>query len=137
MRSIISLLTAATLLIEGTAGWCCHPPGHDEICGRALSDAPQSGACCEYHQRATDEGTEVPVGPCQGKPECHGICVFMPPQKSHLDGTQAVCQIDHAAMLPTLAMAQLAAASFGSASRDPLDAESPVRLHLLHRLLLI
>lgn len=41
------------------------PPGDDEICGRALPDARQSGACCKYHERINNEPGNVPAGPCQ------------------------------------------------------------------------
>ena len=136
MRAIVSILTAATLFVEGTGGWCLHPPGHDEICGRAQAVAPECEGCCKFHERAADEGGQAPVGPCQGESECHGICIFVPAQKSHLDDPLSVTQYD-AVVLATLVTDRPTVAPIGSPSGDPFDAESPVRLHLLHQLLLI
>lgn len=129
MRTVLSCLMAITLLIEGSAGWCCHP---GVISSCAPADTPQSAGYCNHHERTANEVGQSPAEPCRCEAKCQGVCVFLPPQK-----TQSVVLFDVAAMLPSLAVDQLAAASLGSPLDDTFDAESPVRLHLLLRILLI
>ena len=138
MRAILSLFTVVTLLVEGTTGWCCHPPGHDEMCCSAPVVSPEVDACCRHHAQTTNQSGQKPVGPCQGEPKCQGICIFLPSQKTLVEMPELVSLFDVAGMLPTLSVDHMAATVIGSSSSDPFDAESPlVRLYLLHRTFLI
>ena len=130
MRTVLSCFMTITLLIEGSAGWCCHP---GVVCNCAPTDTSQTAGYCNHHERIANEGGQTaPAEPCRCEAKCQGVCVFLPPQK-----TQPVLLFDVWAMLPSLAVDQLAAAPLASPPGDPFDAESPVRLHLLQRTLLI
>lgn len=148
MRAVLSLLTALTLLVEGTTGWCCHPPVHDEECCTALmcctaimcctalipSDACN---CCQHHAQTTQRDGQQPAGPCQGEPKCQGICIFLPSQKPLMEMPQPDSLFDVAGMLPARSSDPLATTAIGYSLGDPFDAESPPRLYLLHRTFLI
>ena len=137
MRAILSLVTALTLLIEGSAGWCCHPPGCDELCCSAPIVAPEVDACCQHHAQTTTRDGQKPADPCQGEPKCQGICVFLPSQKTLVEMPQPVSLFDLAGILPALSSDPTADTAVGAFLSGPFDAESPVRLYLLHRTFLI
>jgi hypothetical protein len=72
-------------------------------------------------------------GKCQI--ECEGACHIVAPQKVTIEAPQWVA-VELAAVLPSLADHQLAAASPREAASRLPDAAPPLRTHLLHQVLL-
>jgi hypothetical protein len=69
--------------------------------------------------------------------ECHGVCTYLPPERSQLDGFAAAPAFD---LLPLAIVHDCAAAHCATIWEwlaDPGDTASPQRLHLLHQVFLI
>jgi len=138
MRFVFASLVASSLLIHAVLG-CCWHAGRE----RATSEFNVAcshhahGDCCDHHadhDGDADHGDSH--GPCDGKSHCHGLCTYLPVQKAQVDTQQLDLPMDFAAILPATCDAQLAGSSKFLLLREPA-AEPPLRLHLLHQILLI
>jgi hypothetical protein len=134
MRVIVSNLTAAMLLVHALVG-CCRYYEHN--CGRhdfATDCVSVIAACCDHcHGR-----NEAPTRPENCGFECQGVCTYLPPQKTFIDSPHSNISRDFLPLDPPLADNCLASASFlleqsSSWSRPEL----PLRLHLLHQIILV
>jgi hypothetical protein len=96
----------------------------------------QAADCCG-DPCCANTGDQSPNEPSERGAECHGFCVYVPAQKAQLDAPMALAPCDFAAILPALAEAQLAAGPRWQRGCDPAHFESPLRLHLLHQIMLI
>ena len=74
--------------------------------------------------------------PCDGHSQCQGVCTYLPVQKTQLDKSQLDVPMDFAAIVPATCDAQIAAEFCVAHSLD-VPLEPPLRLHLLHQILLI
>jgi hypothetical protein len=136
MNAILSILTAAALFIHAAMGCCWH---HTHHCGHG--DATTAGVsqpvqCCKHHHPA--QHGKQPADPCKCKVECHGVCIYLPTQKTHIDAPRIVIPFNHVAVIPALADTHHLSAPFRlDGTGGALESEPPLRLHLLHQILLI
>jgi hypothetical protein len=135
MRTLVSNLTAVLLVIHAMIGCCHHHWHHDDE-----SATPKRVACCcccDHHDPA--HGTsEAPSQPCNGERECHGVCTYIATPRTSLDAATLGVDLDFAAVIPAHGGSPLSAASsLWSQLQGCDDAPPPLRLHLLHQILLI
>lgn len=134
MRAMLSSLMSLTLVFHAALGCCWH---HDHRCehdGEFDTQTCESDACCEHYEDQGDPAESTP--PCDCKLECHGICTYVAPQKVQLDVPLAVAPFDSIAIRSLVVDAHLALGLPGD-SADPAEFEPPLRLHLLHSIVLI
>jgi len=136
MQAVFSSLLAGLLLIQALTGWCDRSPLN---CASSNADAAcsiEETACCQHDCCPAGE-TDSPADPCSGSGECHGICIYVSSPETRIDTTQIALPIDFMAILP-------ASVDFHVVSALALDSvwhsaisEPPLRLHLLHQIILI
>jgi hypothetical protein len=131
MHAVLSSLTAALLFIHATFGCCWH---HAHWCAQrsACIVAAEPEGCCEHHRSSAPGEQEKP---CDCNVECEGTCTYLPPEKMQIEAPWVVASVDLVATAPALAEALVVSTS-GSDSGDIAHAAPPLRLHLLHQLLL-
>ncbi len=134
MQVLLSNSTALVLLVHALLGCCWH---HAPACHEPEAEPAAAVACCSHHQHAEDGCGHTPVEPCKCKLECHGICTYLPPQKTSLDAPELIVPFDFVAL--TLATSHLSASPEASwdAAISPGSSGCAHRLHLLHQVLLI
>jgi hypothetical protein len=143
MHAFLSNLTAVLLVIHAMIG-CCHHHWHcDDECAAAvtLCAAPcpccAPYTCCEPCCGSHDE-SEQPSQPCNGELQCQGVCSYLPTQKTVIDASDVDSGLDFAAIIPTHLDGHLAAAALPWGFAHTVnDSPPPLRLHLLHQILLI
>ena len=134
MRAIFSSLVAASLLIHAAVGCCRHHADLDACVGDQAADyacdvdADHHHDCDEQHGQPADQ-------PCGGH-HCHGLCNYLPVQKSQLDDLKVKLPLDFVALLPAACDVQVVALHHAECLSESV-AGPPVRLHLLHQILLI
>lgn len=135
MQAFVANLTAALLFIHTVFGCCWH---HAHRCehGRAVvrkqPAEDQPAKCCHHRD---DSGSEQQETPCKGKTGCEGTCTYVVPQKVSVEAPQWVA-VELLAALPSLSDSQLNAAACWDAVSTPPDLAPPLRIHLLHQVLL-
>jgi hypothetical protein len=135
MRAFLSTLVAAALLGHAVADAHWH---ERHFCVECSSTAAGNLAadCCRQHTTG-HEHDSGPSGPCDCQLSCVGGCDYLPAQKVLLDAGQLHSPVD-AAVAPFasidhyLSLNPLFRKSVGSQAES-----SPLRLHLLHQILLI
>jgi hypothetical protein len=133
MHAILASLMAAVVSIQALLGCCWH---HARLCAQCepAVKTVQPKACCHRHQaKATDEPGQPK--PCNCRIECEGLCTYLPPQKTHIDVAPLPVAFDCVAILPARAESHPAPA--WEPSGGPAPAGPPLRLHLMHQILLI
>jgi hypothetical protein len=136
MRALVPNLTAVLLVIHAMIG-CCHHHWHgdDEVAAASISVSHCS--CCS-HQRATHDASKVPGEPCNGERECHGVCSYIPTQRMQLGASAGGIDFRLAIVTPVHTSGRIAAAAERLDQLDAVDdSPPPLRLHLLHQILLI
>lgn len=135
MPRIVSILLAGSLLAHVALGCCGHV---EHTCGRdaALAERAAASDCCE----GDHDGPTCPAerdDPCKCRPECHGKCLFLPgATKLHAaSSTRSSPRAAATSLLPATSPA--GAARCWQQACQHFPPEQPVRLHLLHQLLLI
>ncbi len=131
MHAFISNAMAAWLVILAVSGWC-----HSTSDGVSDSSKPNVVACCKHCDHQTGKENQ-PAAPRQPRTDCHGVCIYLPVQESQVDSTPVLLPFDFAAIIPSLEGSQVAAALSWERSCDPMQSEPPLRLHLLHQIMLI
>ena len=134
MRAGFSSLMAFWMAILTMSGWCGHSPfcAHGQQTLESVANADECCDCC----------TPMPQGerltqPCKCQSQCQGICIYLPSQKVHLDAEQVAAVFDFAAIVDSQAEPQASSASRWDVALDLICLEPPLRLHLLHQILLI
>src|SRR2546423_1252271 len=82
MRTVFSSLLCVSLLIHAVLGCCWHDK-HDKDGGAGSVASLEADSCCDHdhnHDAAADG--HGPHAPCKGHPNCHGLCHYLPVQKS-------------------------------------------------------
>ena len=133
VQVLISNLMTGLLLIQAFTGWCWQCPRDEGPVSRASGALLVSDACNDDHcGNHSDE--KCPPGPCKCPPKCDGVCTYVSAEKTQIDGPQLVLPFE----IVTLdsAASPLAADPWGC-TRDSVRAEPPLRLHLLHQIILI
>ncbi len=126
MQAFVANLTAALLFIHTVFGCCWH---HAQCSTVAVSEAAH---CCHHHQHSSDSKPHERPGKCNV--ECEGTCTYVAPQKVKVESPQWLT-ID-LPVLPSLAGPQVEAASFREFVSPLPDWLLPLRIHLLHQVLL-
>src|SRR5262245_40480227 len=80
MRAISSTLLCSSLLIHAMLGCCWHDL-HDGCAGEASHGALATDGNCD-HDRDCAPSQHGSHAPCKGHPNCHGLCHYLPVQKS-------------------------------------------------------
>src|SRR6267142_2333810 len=133
MQAVLSISTAATLFIHAVFG-CCWPHVHSR--DHAITAAiAQPVSCCKHHYHGSDDRQQEKPRKCTV--ECEGTCNYLVPQKVQIDAPQTVALFDLIAAVPAVADVQAALARFWALGCSPQESAPPLRLHLLHQLLLI
>lgn len=134
MRSIFCNLLSAALLIHAMFG-CCWHDAHEAVASEASHASLDGTDCCRDHDGAADgHGSHAP---CKGHPNCHGLCSYLPAQKSEIGKClKHALIVDFAIDANAACGLQIAALSFAPGSHAASIA-TPVRLHLFHQILLI
>ncbi len=139
MHAFLSNLTAVLLVVHAMIG-CCHHPWHCEVeCAAAapVSLCAVAFPCCDQCCESYDE-SEPPAEPCDCELECQGVCTYLPTEKTQIDVSPADTAFDLPAAIPALLDGHLAAARLSRVLAHTLDeSPPPLRLHLLHQILLI
>jgi hypothetical protein len=132
MHAILSSLTAVLLLVHAAFGCCWHHAHRCTEHGNVLAAAEPAG-CCQHHGH---EGSKPEPRPCDCKLECGGSCVYLLPQKIRIEAPRSVVSLDLVAAALVLAEAQIVSAGESDVGRSSHGAAPPLRLHLMHQLLL-
>jgi hypothetical protein len=134
MRAIFCNLLSASLLIHAMFG-CCWHDAHEAVAGEASHATLALAECCHDHDGATNgHGSHAP---CKGHPNCHGLCSYLPAQKSETGKClEHTLIVDFAIDAKAACDSQISALSFAPGI-NATCATQPVRLHLFHQILLI
>jgi hypothetical protein len=138
MRSFVSSLVAITLLAHSMVGCCRHAHHAQTCCDTAECCDSHASDCC-HNEHATEGHHDTwPFEPCDCKIYCKAMCVSLPPEKAVVDLTPTARSIDVVAVLWTVPTMHASAAD---ANRDAARASRllgpPLRLHLLHQIILV
>lgn len=138
MQAVVSSLTAVLLFIHTVFGCCWH---HAHVCQQQpIAAAATTAGCCQHrhHHEGPQQSESNPheqPGNCQVN--CHGTCNYTVPQKVRVDSPLSIASIDLWPTAGALCQSHLVSAiAWEAAGLQPLP-EQPLRLHLLHQLLLI
>ncbi len=135
MHAVLSHSMAALLFIHALLGCCWHHAHRSAPSESTPAQTSKPVACC--HHQDEGESEQQPQAPCDGRLECQGICTYLPPQKTQIDFAQVLLPFDHVAVLPAAGSDCLAPTASWEFNCGPLDLKPPLRLHLLHQILLI
>ena len=138
MRFPWSHFAASMLLIQALTGWCWHCPCACAPAAQSAADglpANEGCKCCEHERQGTSD-RHFPSAPDNGRLQCHGICVYVATEKAPIVGPDLVRASD----MPALASSRLLSTGVDQAweiAHEPLKSGPPLRLHLLHQIMLI
>ena len=135
MDRVFTSAIAALLFIHTACGCCWYNAHKNAACGHPHLPG-LAGTCCQHDNRATD-GDESSDGPCRCRLECQGVCTYLPPQKAQIDPPHLSIPFDLPAPPSASADAHFASAWRGEFASGPIEPRPPLRLHLLHQILLI
>jgi hypothetical protein len=136
MRTVFCSLLSASLLIHALLGCCWHDVHEAVACDGPHSVADADDDCDCDHDHDAAQGGHNSHAPCKGHPNCHGLCTYLPVQKSQLSQCLDYVLIDFAVDVKAAGGSQLTAQSF-ALCESATCASPPVRLHLYHQILLI
>src|SRR5262245_26987191 len=94
MRTAFSSLMCVLLLIHAVFGCCWHDK-HDKEGGNGAVASLDADSCCDHDHDAACDG-HGQHAPCKGHPNCHGLCHYLPVQKSIFDNCLDHMVIDFA-----------------------------------------
>jgi hypothetical protein len=138
MRAIVSNMTAAMLLIHAMAGCCRHHGCHVASCDVAVEKVCRTDDCCHRKHSPCDQPTERPLRPENCTFDCHGVCTYVPPQKTLVEKPHSTIALDFLPADPALADSSLVIAGSLRESTDGCPAPGlPLHLHLMHQVLLV
>ncbi len=136
MQAALSNLISALLVIQSLTGWCCcsYPcdPRASETAKVTESRRPP---CCD---QCDDESRQAPKpnAPCRCH-ECLGFWVYVPTDRAQVDCSQLVVPFGLQTFAPIQADSHLSGVFFVERAGGPPVAGPPLRLHLLHQIILI
>jgi hypothetical protein len=134
MRAVFCNLLSAALLIHAMFG-CCWHDAHEAVAGEAPDASFAVTDGCHNHDRDAD-GHESHA-PCKGHPNCHGLCNYLPAQKSDIGKCLEHALVVDFALDTNAACGSQVAAVFFAPGTTAASLTPPVRLHLFHQILLI
>src|SRR5262245_46852980 len=131
MQTVFQGLLSASLVLHAALGCCLnhvHDQSHDET-PIALAEE-----CCNHDHDSAPHGQHSQC-PCKGHSHCHGLCNYLPGQKSLTGKWSPHLVIDFA--IDSNVQSTLQVAALHSAPQTGDSNPPPLRLHLLHQILLI
>lgn len=137
MQSLLCNLTASLLLIQAVTGWCWHAPDGCAKCHDCSTHAFTSTSCCQDRHCKPSEQHEIPLDPCDGQSECQGLCTYVALHETRLDTAQLALSCDFAPIFLVGANHQLTLAVAWERACHLVASEPPLRLHLLHQILVV
>lgn len=138
MRTAASTLLCLSLLIHAMLGCCWHDMHEAGAAGDSSALAADSDCChkhCCHHRDSANDGADSDA-PCKNHPNCHGLCHYLPVQKTALDKSLLSAPIDLAVDIQATCDTQATALTFALATCES-SPPPPVPLHLFHQILLI
>jgi len=134
MHATFSGLMAAWMFVLAVSGWCCHPPS---FCAHAEQTvAVDTAECCKHHD-SKHHTEDEPAAPCKDRTKCQGACIYLPTEKTEFDCNQVMASIHFLATDLPCEVSQVAVLFLWERTGDRGRLEPPLRLHLLHQVLLI
>jgi hypothetical protein len=133
MRSIVTLATAAAVVLHALLGCCAHHAHAVE----ASEDQPTSRICSHAHHDHEHGPVSEQPGPTDSDPETpcgDAECAFLLAGKLVVDGADCYATLPVGFIGPASANTSTLAATIAVDSGGPVP--TPVRLHLLHQILL-
>ena len=137
MHPIFSSLFAAALLGHALLGCCWHHAYRCVRCETTAAEVSPAMACCRHHADEHQRTDQVPAGPCKCHFECCGPCTYLPTPKAPTEKHGSDSPIGIVPPSSALTAHLDAASAVGQFAGSPGHAEPPLRLHLLHQILLI
>lgn len=140
MRTLVSNLTAALLLVHALVG-CCRHHEHDHTASGHIEAVESLAATCCHDGDSFCVHDEEPApapSPCNCKLECMALCIYLPPEKYVVDAGDLLLSFDILPIGDACTGIEAAAASrCGDCKTTYWAWEPPLRLHLLHQIILI
>lgn len=146
MHPILSSFVAAMLSIHALLGCCWHHAHGCIVCELVMHEAaspqvsPKASCCHHEHNAAPHEPSHqdpTHQAPCECQIDCRGTCAFLPTPRAPAidrDSAPADCFV---ACLPAIATSRIGPSLSWQFGSGPAQLEPPLRLHLLHQILLI
>ena len=128
MPTVVSSLMSGLLLLQAVSGWCY------ERAHIATNANAHPVHCCGHNE--CDTRGEPSKDPGKSDEKCHGICVFTASTGPQLDLLQPLLA-NCVWMVERPIDAKLARGIFHDPQADFAHLEPPLRLHLLHQILLV
>ena len=128
MPTVVSNLMSGLLLLQAVSGWCY------ERAHTATTDTLHQVHCCGHD--GCDSPAKPLEEPCETGEKCHGICVFTASSGPQVD----IRQFSLADFVWTVERAidlKLADRTFEGSPGNLPYLEPPLRLHLLHQIILV
>ena len=126
MKAFAATLMSAFLLAHALLGCCWH---HEHGCATHGAVA-HSDECCNYGDCPTHDS-----GPCNCRIECGSVCVYISLEKTVVDCSPVM--LDVVALNPTLPGNHSAKLLSWELASGLAASAPPLRLHLLHQILVI
>ena len=141
MHAFFANLMAGLLLIHALFGWCWHH-GHAWTACLVPGCELVKVTLCTGHGHAgkdqTDEGNRGQHQRPSPVEKCPSVCTFLPVGKTHTETLllKAPFELGALYVLPAPVSADCLTGTWNGVT-GPLEPQPPVRLHLLHQILLI
>jgi hypothetical protein len=127
MRLFLTSLTSAMLLLQAVTGWCCHRPVNANL---GVRTAPVAACCADCTPACPAKSPATP----RHSPQCLGVCTYVLAEKSQIDGPQSVVARD---FLLVTSVVDSSLTGHLERSWSAIELMPPLRLHLLHQIILI
>jgi hypothetical protein len=135
MRIAFTSVLAASLLIHAALGCCRHCAQETCDCDHApISLAMESACCHDHHDSAHKHGHEK-HDPCKRHSTCHGMCNYLPAQKSQTGKILSLVPVH--ITLETATADGVRLAGYHDAELTGRPFQPPLRLHLLLQTILV
>jgi hypothetical protein len=133
MRVVVSCIMAVLLLLQAVTGICCACKCDCPHAASSIANPQPTHACCHCRN---EQSKHVPAHvPCKGS-HCLGVCTYVQSSKVQIENVWHCAAIDS----PDVSAISLQLLTLHSNRCDELlvnVAEPPLRLHLLHQIILI
>jgi hypothetical protein len=134
MQALTATLTSAVMLVHALVGCSCQFAEHALSCGEDCVTASDCDHCCCHHNSSDKD--HAPATPCKCHIECRSVCIGLPREKS-LAATQVVAPFDLVITEVVAVNAHTVVTLDWERNSAAHSLQPPLRLHLLHQLLLI
>jgi hypothetical protein len=136
MRTYLTSLLVAALLGHSLVECVSHSGRACADCGTSAASIVAAPACCDERAISSDEPGHLPVRPCDCQWTDASGCRSLLPQRTFVEALQLRSAHEIAAPVPATCRNAIAAC-VGRWGGESGDSAPPLRLHLLHQILLI